>query len=133
VIVDRRDFGERRGSFVEGDRVYLHRPSFDRPTEGKSGVDIERARRSGIDRREPRREERQGVTPQRERRPPEFRTPGKGQFSGPDLQSGRGRELRGRSEPSRERGIPARPERRKEVKDISDSVNPLVEQGKGGD
>jgi hypothetical protein len=103
VIIDRRDFGERRGSAIEGDRLYLHRPNFDRPREEKPRV-------------EGGQQGRQGRVGQGERRSGEIRTPTQERPATPELRnrgerksqpktpenSGRGRSERG-ERPSRGR------------------------------
>ncbi len=110
VIVDSRDFGEHRGSAVDGDRVYLHRPNFDRPKDEKPRVDVDRGRGPGVNQREPRTEQREAPPPQRERRPREFRTPPREKPSAPNLQPGRKPESRERRETRKEGRAPQRSE-----------------------
>jgi len=105
VVMDNRDFGERRGSFVDGDRVYLRRPNLDRPREERPKARVEREGRQGVNQREFRTQQRPGSTAQKEGRSRELRTPERQRSSAP--------ELRGRGETKREGRVPERSDRGK--------------------
>ena len=109
VIVDSRDFGGRRGSLVDGDRVYLRRPNFERPREDRSRDDMERGGRSGYKERrrfEGRSDQRQGWTGERENRFYDFGGHERDKHSAPDL--------RGRGEAKRELRAPERSDRERQ-------------------
>jgi len=110
AIVDNRDFGERRSSYFDGDRVYLHRPSMNRPREEKPRVDGGWDRGQGLNPQDFRTGGHPGAMGQKERQPRELRTPGQERQAAPAHGRG-GTKREGRAPERPDRGKPERGER----------------------
>ncbi len=114
AIVEDRNFGERRGNRLDGERLYIHRPDFGRTRDGRPPVGVERESRRGLRSRELRNEERQGGAGQRESRPREYSSPERERRSVPELQKRSVPERQGRSEGRGEQKSPNRSNRERQ-------------------